>query len=199
MRIRTQLILAAFVLAVIPLAAIVTYSYHSSRRALESTYRREADRLTRQMDRRLAGIRAELGQRMDFVSALAQDNTAAEVGNIVTALGDAGMFVDALEYKPLDPQPPNVDLEVEVPDIDVEVAEAPEQAPEAPAAPMPVPPHAPMVIELPPMPEFPQYVMSEEQKELLQEIGRIGGELGEPDLTVEDRKDLLAEMTAAQR
>jgi serine phosphatase RsbU (regulator of sigma subunit) len=199
MRIRTQLILAAFVLAVIPLAAIVTYSYHSSRRALESTYRREADRLTRQMDRRLAGIRAELGQRMDFVSALAQDNTAAEVGNIVTALGDAGMFVDALEYKPLDPQPPNVDLEVEVPDIDVEVAEAPEEAPEAPAAPMPVPPHAPMVIELPPMPEFPQYVMSEEQKELLQEIGRIGGELGEPDLTVEDRKDLLAEMTAAQR
>ena len=57
MRIRTQLILAAFVLAVVPLAAIVTYSYHSSRRALEAAYRSEAGRLTAQMDRRLATIR----------------------------------------------------------------------------------------------------------------------------------------------
>ncbi|HEY0158941.1 MAG TPA: SpoIIE family protein phosphatase [Thermoanaerobaculia bacterium] len=206
MRIRTQLILAAFVLAVIPLAAIVTYSYHSSRRALESAYRREADRLTRQMDRRLAGIRAELGQRMDFVSALAQDNSAAEVGNIVTVLGDAGMFVDALEYKPLHPPPPEVhveagEMEEETRDAEVDAAvdaaTGSEPAPEP--APAPAPPHAPMVIELPPMPEFPQYVMSEEQKELLEEIGRIGGELGVSNLSQEERKDLIAEMAAAQK
>ena len=195
MRIRTQLILGAFVLAVIPLAAIVTYSYHSSRRALEAAYRREADRLTRQMDRRLAGIRAELGQRMDFVSALAQDNNAADVGNIVTVLGDAGRFVDALEYKPLPPDPGNIDVEIEEPpDAEAEVAEAAE-----PAAPVPAPPPAPMVIELPPMPEFPRYVMSEEQKELLEEIGRIGGQLGNPSLTADERKDLHKEMAEAQR
>ena len=35
MRIRTQLIAAAFLLAVIPLTAIVGYSYYSSREALE--------------------------------------------------------------------------------------------------------------------------------------------------------------------
>ena len=86
MRIRTQLILAAFVLAVVPLAAIVTYSYHSSHRALESAYRGEADRLTQQMDRRLATIRTELDQRLRFVSALPlpNDQTGGDVGNIVT-------------------------------------------------------------------------------------------------------------------
>lgn len=197
MRIRTQLILAAFVLAVIPLAAIVTYSYHSSRRALEAAYRREAERLTRQMDRRLAGIRAELGQRMDFVSALAHDNSAADVGNIVTVLGDAGRFVDALEYKPLDAQPPDIDVEIDQPaNAGAEAAKTPEAPP---AAPVPVPPPAPVIIELPPLPEFPKYVMSEEQKELLEEIGRIGGELGRQELTAEERKDLHAEMAEAQR
>jgi serine phosphatase RsbU (regulator of sigma subunit) len=104
MRIRTQLILAAFVLAVIPLAAIVTYSYHSSRRALESAYRREADRLTRQMDRRLASIRAELDQRLTVVSALPlpnQRSSASDVGSIVSVMGDAASFVDALEFQPI--------------------------------------------------------------------------------------------------
>jgi serine phosphatase RsbU (regulator of sigma subunit) len=197
MRIRTQLILAAFVLAVIPLAAIVTYSYHSSRRALEAAYRREAERLTGQMDRRLASIRAELGQRMDFVSALAQDSNAADVGNIVTVLGDAGRFVDALEFKPLDPQ--NIDVEIEeAPEVDAD-PEAEVAGEAAPAAPVPPPPPAPMVIELPPMPEFPKYVMSEEQKELLEEIGRIGGQLADQSLTRDERNDLHREMAEAQR
>src|SRR5688572_20987093 len=102
MRIRTQLILAAFVLAVVPLAAIVTYSYHSSRRALETAYRREADRLTQQMDRRLGAIRAELDQRMTFVSALPLPTSGApDAGNIATAMGEAASFVDALEFQPI--------------------------------------------------------------------------------------------------
>src|SRR5688572_13910512 len=102
MRIRTQLILAAFVLAVVPLAAIVTYSYNSSRKALENAYRREADRLTAQMDRRLGAIRAELDQRMTFVSALPLPSSGApDAGNIATAMGEAASFVDALEFQPL--------------------------------------------------------------------------------------------------
>ncbi|HYR29223.1 MAG TPA: hypothetical protein VEU30_12205, partial [Thermoanaerobaculia bacterium] len=88
MRIRTQLILAAFVLAVVPLAAIVTYSYHSSRQALEGVYRREADRLTAQMDRRLGAIRAELDQRLSFVSSLPLPaGGQPDAGNIATAMG----------------------------------------------------------------------------------------------------------------
>src|SRR5688572_14403154 len=102
MRIRTQLILAAFVLAVVPLAAIVTYSYYASRRALETAYRREADRLTAQMDRRLGAIRAELDQRMTFVSALPLPSSGApDASNIATAMGEAASFVDALEFHPL--------------------------------------------------------------------------------------------------
>src|SRR6185295_10608600 len=103
MRIRTQIILAAFVLAVVPLAAIVTYSYHSSRTALESAYQRESARLTKQMDRRLASIRAELDQRLAVVSVLPMPTTADsdEGNNIVTVMGDAASFVDALEFQPL--------------------------------------------------------------------------------------------------
>ncbi len=102
MRIRTQLILAAFVLAVVPLAAIVIYSHHSSKRALEGAYRREAERLTAQMDRRLGAIRAELDQRMSFVSSLPLPSSGSpDAGNLATAMGEAASFVDALEFHPL--------------------------------------------------------------------------------------------------
>ena len=49
MKIRTQLVLACFVLSVLPLSAIVLYSYQSSRRALESAYQQEAQRLLLQV------------------------------------------------------------------------------------------------------------------------------------------------------
>lgn len=115
MRIRTQLILASFVLAVLPLAGIVVWSYHSSREALEAARRREAARMTRQMDKRLASIRAEIDQRLAVVSALpievASNQTQADdramVGGIVTAMGDVASLVDSLEYQPVPvPRPP---------------------------------------------------------------------------------------------
>src|SRR5688500_6920937 len=180
MRIRTQLILAAFVLAVVPLGAIVTYSYYSSRRALENAYRREADRLTAQMDRRLGAIRAELDQRMTFVSALPLPNSGApDAGNIATAMGEAASFVDALEFHPLperhviaavepeddnaNPDPnPNPDEQGNVP---VEDRKRVVVAMQVPAV-----PHPPIVIDLPEAPTIPRYVMSEEQHELIGEI-----------------------------
>ena len=64
MKIRTSLVLACFVLSVVPLAVIVTYSYFTSRDALESAYQAEGARLTTQMDRRLSTIREELEQRL---------------------------------------------------------------------------------------------------------------------------------------
>ena len=201
MRIRTQLILAAFVLAVVPLVAIVTYSYHSSRRALESTYRREAERLTRQMDRRLAAIRSDLAQRMNFVSALAHENAPADVGNIVSVMGDAATFVDALEYKPLPNAPavPQV-AAAETPQPAVPPGVPPLPRPPEEPEPVPAPEHAkPVVIELPPMPEIPRYVISEEQQELLSEIAELGVELSDSSLAPEDRKDLQRELDSSQR
>ena len=220
MRIRTQLILAAFVLAVVPLAAIVTYSYHSSRRALESAYRREAERLTRQMDRRLAGIRAELDQRMTFVSALAQDNTAADVGDIVTVMSDASSLVDALEYKPVAPRPPRAAEPPAESKTSPPTAAArprkdarPPQHASAPPAQQTIhiepvhiepvhiePVHVePIVIDLPPVPEFPKYVMSEEQQELIAEINTLAAQLAKPDLTRDEREDLRQELDSAKK
>lgn len=210
MRIRTQLILAAFVLAVVPLAAIVTYSYHSSRRALESAYRREADRLTKQMDRRLATIRADLDQRMRLVSAISGPEANSDVGSVVAVMGEAASLVDALEYKPLQIHPPERSEVAEA--VVPEVAEAPErpetperkEAPEraeaaaVPATPL-VPPAMPIVIEIPRVPEMPRYVMSEEQRELLAEIGRLGAQLANTKLTDDERQDVREELRAAQQ
>ena len=200
MRIRTQLILASFFLAVIPLAAIVTYSYHSSRRAIEAADRREAQRATQQMDRRLASIRADLDQRLTLVSALpVADAQTGDVGSsIATAMGGASL-VESLEFKPFEmPERP-------------EVAERPE--PKEPSEPpeQPEPGEktvivrvddaqavAPMLIDLPGGPRFPRFVMSEKQRELLDEIGKLGKQLGNQQLSRDEREDIRRELTAAQ-
>jgi serine phosphatase RsbU (regulator of sigma subunit) len=203
MRIRTQIILAAFVLAVVPLAAIVTYSYHSSRRALESAYGREAERLTNQMDRRLAAIRAELDQRLAVVSALPIETAATgDVGSsIATVMGEAASFVDSIEFQPIhinphpdprvaeaaDPQPPGEN----------EAPETPEVA-EATAPPVPPAPPGALVIDFPPLPVMPRYVMSEEQRELVAEIGELGKSLATPNLDPEDREDIQNELRTAE-
>jgi serine phosphatase RsbU (regulator of sigma subunit) len=205
MRIRTQLILAAFVLAVVPLVAIVTYSYHSSRRALESAYRRETERLTSQMDRRLASIRSELDQRLLVVSALAHGGSSAtDVGNLVSVMGDTNSLVDALEYKPLPvappaqpaapapPSPPAVD--------EPEAPEPPDEDPEIAIAEVPtVQPLEPVLIEIPPIPQFPSFTMSEETQEIIAEIGELSGTLANQQLTPDERADLKAELDAAQK
>ena len=172
MRIRTQLILASFVLAVVPLAAIVTYSYRSSRHALELADRRETERMTQQMDRRLASIRADLDQRLTLVSALpVTDTNSGEIGSsIAAAMGEATSLVESLEFKPF---------------------EAPHAAPH--------PPEAPMVIDLPHEPAIPRYGISEQQREMLDEIGRLGGQLANQQLTPDDREDIRRELAAAQK
>lgn len=220
MRIRTQLILAAFLLLVVPLAAIVGYSYTSSRQALEKAYRAEADRLTKQMDRRLANIRADLDQRLTVVSALPiSDNNSTDVGSIVTVMGDSAALVDALEFQPVRMPPAPAEQPAkrestaapeapEAPDANeraeaVEAAEAPvAEVPEVAMSgvtvpPPPLPPQHPIVIELPAI-HVPRYVMSEEQRELIAEVTSLGTELGKLDLPQEEREDLQKEMQKAQ-
>lgn len=203
MRIRTQIILAAFVLAVVPLAAIVTYSYHSSRRALESAYGREAERLTKQMDKRLATIRAELDRRLAVVSALPIDAAASQdVGtSIATVMGEAATFVDSIEFQPIRHPNPDPDPRIaEAPEADPEPAGQPGPAEIAEHTPPPAPPVPPeaLVIDLPPMPVIPQYVMSEEHEELVEEIAELGMALADPELDRADREDLQNELNAAQ-
>lgn len=209
MKIRTQLILAAFFLAVLPLGAIVTYSYHSSRQALEAAYRREADRVTRQMDRRLAGIRSDLEQRMALVSSLPIQQQAAKgaVGNIVSAMGEAATFVDALEFQPVHPapvRPPAPPEPVERPDLDTDIDADVD-------ADLDVDLDAdinvafdenklePIIIDLPTPPPPVPYVMSAEQQKAMSELSKLGVSLGNPNLTAEQRTALKAKMEEAER
>ena len=214
MKIRTQLIVAAFFLAVLPLAAIVTYSYHSSRQALESAYRREADRVTRQMDRRLAGIRNDLEQRLAVVSNLPIQQQAAKgsMGNIVSAMGEAATFVDALEFQPVAPPAPATRVALPAPATKVEaaaeaevagadaVADAAEEAgdPEIDVK-VDAADFEPMIIDLPPPPPPIKYVMSAEQQKAVSELTKLGMALRNPQLTADERKAITASMQEAER
>ena len=193
MRIRTQLILASFVLAVVPLAMIVTYSYHSSRRALEAAERREAERMAQQMDRRLASIRADLDERLTLVSSLPVSE-AGSGESIAAAMGDVTSLVESLEYKPLapDPEPKAVQPKAGEPRV-VVVHE------DAPVVPPPPPPGSPVFMDLPTAPMMPAYEISEKQRELLDEIGNLGGQLTNQNLDADEREDLRRELAAAQK
>ena len=52
MKIRAKLVLAFFLLAIVPLTGIVLYSYFSSIRAVRATVEREAQGLTADMEER---------------------------------------------------------------------------------------------------------------------------------------------------
>jgi len=213
MRIRTQLILAAFVLAVVPLAAIVTYSYHSSRRALEAAYRGETDRMTQQMDRRLATIRTDLEQRLRFVSALPLSNGqggSVDANNIVTVMGDAASFVDALDFEPLRlheladlgegaAATAEPETEIENPEPAEKIAALPPASQAAPLPPAAPAPPVSVVIDLPAVPAVPRFEVSEEQQELITEIGRLGVQMASPHLSEDERVDLREELKTAQQ
>src|SRR4051794_38920269 len=197
MKIRAQLVLACFLLSVLPLSVIVIYSYRSSRSALESAYRKEADARTRQMDRRLATIRGDLQQRLAEVSALptpagATDRTP-DVGNILMTMGDAASLVDSLEIQPM--------REVVTPQVSVvqrEVHANPNAPPGVKQPPAPTPPPQaaeaadaddesdtempdapePTVIAIPPPPQLPRFTMTAEQRATINEISTLGTKLG---------------------
>ncbi|HJT17496.1 MAG TPA: HAMP domain-containing protein, partial [Thermoanaerobaculia bacterium] len=102
MKIRTSLVLACFLLSVVPLGVIVVYSYYTSRHALQRAYHAEATRMTAQLDRRLSTIRDELQQRLAEVSALPDPST----GNVLMTMGDAASLVNSIEIKPVVPKAP---------------------------------------------------------------------------------------------
>ncbi|HEX3577638.1 MAG TPA: hypothetical protein VHY33_03665, partial [Thermoanaerobaculia bacterium] len=223
MKIRAQLVLACFLLSVLPLSVIVIYSYRSSRSALESAYRKEADARTRQMDRRLATIRGDLQQRLAEVSALpmpagATDRTP-DVGNILMTMGDAASLVDSLEIQPMRaPLPPQVRGK--------EIRHAPPANPNAPpGVEQPIPPTPPpqaedanvadesdnsdsesnaanspepVVINLPPPPKLPRFTMSPEQRAQINEISMLGTKLGTSAETMPPEERIAAEKRIQQ-
>ena len=227
MKIRAQLVLACFLLSVLPLSVIVVYSYRSSRSALESAYRKEADARTRQMDRRLTTIRGDLQQRLAEVSALpmpagASDHTP-DVGNILMTMGDAASLVDSLEIQPMrvampqvrsivqqairhaPPANPNAPPGVQQPAPParpaqaVEAADADDEA-DADVSVAPDAPDSPepVVIAIPPPPKLPKFTMSPEQRALINEISTLGTKLGMSAQTMSPEERTAAEKRIQQ-
>jgi serine phosphatase RsbU (regulator of sigma subunit) len=175
MRLRTQLVLAAFLLAVVPLVAIVVYSYETSHRALEEAYQQQAARMTRQMDARLTSIRAELDSGLAGLSALPIERLPAgnakqsttPISEILMAMGDAAPLVDAISIEPTHPPEPPAPSEVGAP-----------TPPAVRAAPHPLPrPHvetaeSPIVIDIPAMPHFEMPPDFHEKVAQIQQLSR---------------------------
>lgn len=108
MSLRTRLVLVFLFLAVVPLGALVLYSYSSSLAALRRAAEVEADVLTQEMEARMERIATSVDQRVQSLSDLAPETWMApdtadlEVLNrrIAEALGEQATFLDSLEFVP---------------------------------------------------------------------------------------------------
>jgi serine phosphatase RsbU (regulator of sigma subunit) len=205
MKIRAQLVLACFLLSVLPLSVIVVYSYHSSRNALEAAYGREADARTRQMDRRLAAIRGDLQQRLAEVSVMQTPESGSErtpdVSHMLIRLGDAASLVDSLEIQPMRvtslPEPKTIvrenvhstprpsgnnppGVEEPPPPTQPPAAETGDESDASHAEPadaeeMP----EPVIAGVPPPPRLPKFTMTPEQRTAINEIAMLSAKLGQ--------------------
>src|SRR5688572_16954675 len=118
MKIRTQLILAFLLLAIVPLSGIVLYSYYSSLQAVRRATEAEASALSREMNGRMVSIRGELGrgvERMSDVPVHALVTAARStregkadplIGEMVQGFGEAAPFLRSIEFIPEAPEAP---------------------------------------------------------------------------------------------
>lgn len=115
---RTQLIAVLLLLAVVPLSAIVLYSYLSSQRAFRRAVQAEAGDLAAEMGERLALVRGELHRRVSRLGELPFGALAAApqgsdpevtesfLGGLAAAMGDVAPLVEAVEFIPEAPPAP---------------------------------------------------------------------------------------------
>ncbi|HUF47236.1 MAG TPA: SpoIIE family protein phosphatase [Vicinamibacterales bacterium] len=78
MSLRLRLIVAFFLLSVVPLAAVTLYAYTSNARALRDAAEREADLLTGELAQRMQLVTTHLTERVEHVMDLAELQQAVE-------------------------------------------------------------------------------------------------------------------------
>jgi len=112
MKLRTQLILAFLLLAVVPLGAITLYAYHSSTRALRRTVEAESARAAGEMESRVGAVTASLSSRIGGLEEIPfplagkdpstppEDADPQMIGRLLSTLGDAASFIEAFEFHP---------------------------------------------------------------------------------------------------
>ena len=110
MNVRTQLVLAFLLLAVLPLAGIVLFSYMTSERAFRQAVFAEITVVAEEMSDRLDGVRRDIDQRLDALArlpmrSLMATGEASEASQIYTDLmaraGDVAELVDWFEFTPV--------------------------------------------------------------------------------------------------
>lgn len=142
MKIRLRLILAFFLLAVVPLTGLVLYSYYASLEAVRQSTEEEAIATVGELERRMTEVRSDLtasferaatmpGAPMPETTLDGEGGVDVVLDRILSTLGeDAGLF-EAIEVIPFGP-PPEPDPPGDQP-LPVSTAEAP--APPAPELP----------------------------------------------------------------
>lgn len=131
MRLRTQLVIAFLLLAIVPLSVIVGASYLSSVRAVRRAVQEEGEAMTQEMDGRLVTIRHDLRQRLTSLSAFpfrslapgSNDDRPVDdrlLARLALSMGESAPLVESLEF---------------IPDPKAAPAGPPPAAPPAPPAP----------------------------------------------------------------
>ncbi len=134
MKIRTQLVVALFLLAIMPLAGIVFFSYASSLAAVRQAVEEEASELAADMETRMSGVQQDLEQRVGRVGALPirtllspedEDAECCEkdefVGMVLTELGEVAPLVQSFKFIP----PEEIErAELEATDSELKIAAA---------------------------------------------------------------------------
>jgi serine phosphatase RsbU (regulator of sigma subunit) len=116
MTLRTKLILAFLLLAVLPLVVVTVYSYASSIDALHRTVERESGAVAEQLGQRMELVAEDLDQRVGRLGRLpyrslmqaggreSEERAAEFVVGLVEEMGDSAVLVDALEFVPAAPR-----------------------------------------------------------------------------------------------
>jgi serine phosphatase RsbU (regulator of sigma subunit) len=115
MKLRTQLILVFFLLAIVPLGGLTLYSYTSSTAAFRQAVEEEASALARGMGARLELVRHDLDRRIrdlgaDPFCAIIAENPH-QVGSdvyeeLVSSLGDLAGMIEAIHFEAMAPPSP---------------------------------------------------------------------------------------------
>jgi hypothetical protein len=108
MKLRTKLMLAFLLLAVVPLVGIVLFTYQWSQRALREAVDVEAHVLAAEVGERLEAVRSDVDLRIKGISAMPLQSLAmgGDLGDpeilreVVEAIGDAAPLFRSLEYLP---------------------------------------------------------------------------------------------------
>lgn len=115
MKLRTQLALAFFLLAVVPLVALTLLSHRSSQQALQKATEVEAAQMASEMGVRLTRISADLERRLAeaggseamarYAQGPSEGSREAALARLRSELGEAATLVESIEVVPDLPEP----------------------------------------------------------------------------------------------